>query len=818
MSVKVRILLCIATLSIIGVIFIVADSADEIRHNPEYTAETSATATDSGIFFMEYWNGMGRLYKVSSTGSVQAMTHSKNVGMENAVAVAAYERNVYALYSSSKKDKDGSYKVYRIVSYDTDLNPAGVTDPFTIDSDCNVCSMTADGLGFYIAAISENNGHVAVFSVPNSKVRGFDALDDETVDPEKRDSDTAVSREDYPLPDALLLRERTAARFFVDAVYKEGELYVLLDGDSPTGVFAPDPAIKSAIDSIHFSFGQNIRLRADMIIRIAGIFLIWLIMVILVTKLTKDRDRIVYLYMASEVGLFLILFLAFVFIKQQFQKNEQKTNTRYILSTMQDTLKYYNDVDYETDDFYDSTKYYRLLENFTQFVKEAGDENMYRDVFIMRRSTGVILVDARGYNRVHASYLYGGDMSNLLEVIQSGESYGSVDISHEGERMSAVAYESDNPQDDLAVVAVYRDEKGMETHRSSVIGLGILFIVIFVIGSVLMFIVLYLQHVDLKRFSGALKRLALGEAKEDSPKNVSRDMRELWQSYGELGKRIEEINYDKYMIFEAYYRFAPKGIETIMGKESILDVKNGDVVDVSGSMVLLSIDEDEEFEKKVHSLSSILVNLENYAKSNEGILVSRDPSLSNIRFLLLKGAGNTVSQIVQMLNTRSTLAVNDLSVMMYWDRLSYGVIGSNSQSLTYIDSEFSLEMDAYAAWFRKLGARVVVTDNILSAEDVGENRYVGTALFKESGNRVQFFEVLDVYPAKTRQLMLINRSKFVSTLELFYSRDFYLARNQFMEILKDCPEDGIVKWYIFECERYMNGDVDTTYSQFIRLD
>jgi len=53
---------------------------------------------------------------------------------------------------------------------------------------------------------------------------------------------------------------------------------------------------------------------------------------------------------------------------------------------------------------------------------------------------------------------------------------------------------------------------------------------------------------------------------------------------------------------------------------------------------------------------------------------------------------------------------------------------------------------------------------------------------------------------------------------MYYQRNFYLARNQFMEILKDCPEDGIVKWYIFECEKYMNGEGDLSQSEYIDLD
>ena len=127
-------------------------------------------------------------------------------------------------------------------------------------------------------------------------------------------------------------------------------------------------------------------------------------------------------------------------------------------------------------------------------------------------------------------------------------------------------------------------------------------------------------------------------------------------------------------------------------------------------------------------------------------------------------------------------------------------------------------MDAYASWFRELGVPLVVTERITRAEDVGETRYVGCAAFEGEGNEVRFYEILDAYPADVRQRMLINRTKFQETLDLFYSRDFYLARNQFMEILKDCPQDGVARWYIFECEKYMNGEGDYTRSGYIQLE
>ena len=44
----------------------------------------------------------------------------------------------------------------------------------------------------------------------------------------------------------------------------------------------------------------------------------------------------------------------------------------------------------------------------------------------------------------------------------------------------------------------------------------------------------------------------------------------------------------------------------------------------------------------------------------------------------------------------------------------------------------------------------------------------------------------------------------LSELNQYYEKDFYLSRTSFSEILKDTPDDKLVKWYVFESDRYLN--------------
>ena len=45
-------------------------------------------------------------------------------------------------------------------------------------------------------------------------------------------------------------------------------------------------------------------------------------------------------------------------------------------------------------------------------------------------------------------------------------------------------------------------------------------------------------------------------------------------------------------------------------------------------------------------------------------------------------------------------------------------------------------------------------------------------------------------------------------MNAFYEKDFYISRTLFSDILKETPDDDLVKWYVFESDRYLNESVD----------
>ena len=110
----------------------------------------------------------------------------------------------------------------------------------------------------------------------------------------------------------------------------------------------------------------------------------------------------------------------------------------------------------------------------------------------------------------------------------------------------------------------------------------------------------------------------------------------------------------------------------------------------------------------------------------------------------------------------------------------------------------------------------MVTGAVVEHEHCGDTRYIG---FIVAGDRVRIdlYEVLSGSSARVKEAKKKLAASFEAALKLFYAQDFFLARNAFTDILRDFPEDELVKWYLFECESRLNGDIDTDFTGALHI-
>lgn len=806
MSLRLRVVTCFCILSVLVSLIILSNRASKLSHDPEYTMYTPGVATTNGVYFGENWNGDGWIYNIDFDGKVKNMMSSAEVYETTLENLIVFNGNVYGLFSSDIFEKDDMAIVYNIVEMDTNLKPLRQIDDIKIPVSEYCMGFSADMDSFFLTTIEDSSAYVYEIPMDDFKDVKFTPVLD-GVRNEKKLSDMEE-------PESILYRDVENGTTIVDALYADGVLTIKTDRDPQAAVHIPDQRVKDTVDKIRFSFGQQMELYKSYIAYWLGALIIWFILLFLIFFLINRKSRMIYMFLIWEFTILIILAVAFYFVKSKYGDASESEASRFAILSLQgelDVLGNLKDVPFDDKNFYDSPQYTSMYDSLRHFVDRDGNSLIFNSAALVRIKDRKILVDSWGNNAITLDWYLGEKAAMVTEKLKtSPHGYSTVNTRiSDIPRLIVGVTEDDFSQHDYALIGMLSGDDPFIGVWGDYGKLYIFFLIMFLEASVLIGIILYVQNSDLRHFEQEIREVALGKTKVMVPHDSATDMQSMWNSLSEIGKRIESVNYERFRIFEAYYRFAPKDIETIMEKDSIFDVKNGDVTVGNGTLMLVCSEGSDYGKRRIKALNNVVSFMDNYVGDREGILVSHDSNLSLLQFLFLQGATDTVSKAVQFMHRNDTdQESGTVSIFLYITSFMYGVTGINDKCLTYLTSRYAKDMEAYAEWFMRRNIPLVITAWVKDQENPEPVRFIGYIKVNDSDERIELYEVLDACPARERQLKLSLKDKFEETLDLFYNKDFYLARNSFTEILKDCPEDEMTRWYLFESEKYLNEGTD----------
>ena len=146
-------------------------------------------------------------------------------------------------------------------------------------------------------------------------------------------------------------------------------------------------------------------------------------------------------------------------------------------------------------------------------------------------------------------------------------------------------------------------------------------------------------------------------------------------------------------------------------------------------------------------------------------------------------------------------------------------MGNEVEASTYLYINSKPVVSKISAFITSLKLGLVISEDIKTRENITSPlRFIGFVKNGENGERIRLYEVLDAYPAAIRKQRITTLKKFQDALAQYYEKDFYLSRTSFSEILKEAPEDQLVKWYVFESDKYLNESVNGDEYMFLSKD
>ena len=807
------ILICALFIFFSGVLFPLAlDRAAEL---PAYSSMSSwCRSNKEGFYFADGRKEGMRIFEMSgNSGHINNLFTAPSGGGVRALCMGTNE--VYVLVSDKARRVDKRIvRSYRIRVFTENLLPTATSIPLSIHPEEQAVDLYYEDGIFFITALSDDGEQAEVYPAP------AEAILPEVPDPTAEGGeggDAAASgeggeeAEEEPTPlDSIYLKDSGSGRFFSDAAYRSGSLLVRTDADPAAGVFAVDGELLQSLRNADPNFGQALKLCGNFLPYWVAGTLLGLVFIILMFLAFYNRRRLIYTALLIEVifaGM-MAVFAWFYFDAQSDALRDSRIDyaTDALLSLAGECGRIDDIVaDAGAADYFDSDIYRDAQGNIIDFIRRDGNSNVFYDTFLISLKSSQLVVSASGRNRQYVNEVYGDGAEGLWRSLSEGASVSRATAVIGGQDYGLIGITQGGMRSECALVGVINEvSPSIENWTSRLSMLGLL-LVIYALGSIVLFFVLWLQSADLRQFEKAISEVAVGGRTEQKGLAIGRDMDGMWNSLLQIQKRIEKINYNRYRIYEAYFRFAPKSIERILGRDSITEVACGDTAYLTGTLAFIASDEKAEPAERIEKFNHLIDFLEE-RQGEEGIIISNNSERAVMELLFLEDQYGSQNFGVSLAREHLTASHRGpvFNMFLYYGAYTYGVAGSEDTCEAFLLADELAELSRIAEWLRVMKMSLVVTGEVRDREDFhADFRYIGFMRLS-SGRELKLYEILDALPQRERLAKLTDAAAFDEAMGYFYKHDYYLARTRFSEVLKRIPEDEIVRWYLFESERLLD--------------
>lgn len=725
--------------------------------------------------------------------------------------VEYYDENLYALFFRDRDDAGREIREYALATLNDEMQITNITNPFRLPlENMRVTGLFATDNTVYISAVPEDGLSAYVYSVKTASLSAI--------------KDSAPSKDEVYKWEALKTEVReeylqgTVEGRIINAVeYREGVFNIRYDSDAP-GVFELDNEIRT----IYANRKESLRLKLranDFSIAVAMI--VWFVGVLIIIALfflLPGRIRMVYSFLTVEAVLLICLLVAGAVMVTINQNTAEREYQRYEQQALYSAMDGYTEGEIESANLYDS-EWYALAQDRLYRHKASVEGVTILNSMIIDKGR-MVRISADGSNNEALEDLYGRDMVELIRKVNENGRVTSKRYMVGGKKIHVlvVPLKMVNASDYLGVsvaeadtLSVYSSLEFWDIVR--------LLIIIYALSSIAAFLYSLILNKDIRDLQTALGLMAAGSEDDiEKPKVLGKDMDYMWNSIYEIQKNVLKTNRIKYLTYEAYYRFAPKNVERILGKNSITEVASKDAVSLNGTVAIISMEGQKDVSSRsIERINNYLSYVEESRKEYDGTFVSQNSDLSSMELLFMddnRTASDFGRSLINRIRAGEDSELPDATVLVHYSPFIYGVAGTVEQSSVYLSAPEADALSRYTRWFHSLHICLVLTAVVVEREHVeGELRHIGFVIPDKlhPENRIQLYEMLDAESAPVRIAKIRNRARFNEALNLFYEQDFYLARNTFTEILRDVPEDELSKWYLFECERMLNDNSGSTF-------
>ncbi len=269
---------------------------------------------------------------------------------------------------------------------------------------------------------------------------------------------------------------------------------------------------------------------------------------------------------------------------------------------------------------------------------------------------------------------------------------------------------------------------------------------------------------------------------------------------------------------KAYQRFVPPQLLKNLGRNSILDVRLGDQVDVEMSIMFSDI-------RSFTAISETMSPSENFAFVN-GYLSRMGPIIrarrgyidkfmgDGVMALFPESATDAVLAAVEMqnelhgYNTQQQLTASpriDVGIGINSGRMMLGTLGESDRMEGSVISDAVNLASRLEGLTKRYGSKVIISEHTFRQLDTAKIvcREIDSVVVKGKDRPVKVFEVID---AETPQIARSKRDdlpQFNEAISLYKNQKFAEACDLFKAILVSGENDNVARLYVERCERLL---------------
>lgn len=319
------------------------------------------------------------------------------------------------------------------------------------------------------------------------------------------------------------------------------------------------------------------------------------------------------------------------------------------------------------------------------------------------------------------------------------------------------------------------------------------------------------------RLGRQAERISEGQLDQEIEVRGHDELSDISHVFNRMSKSIAGHMEDMQRLNDAYFRYVPAKILTLLGRNNIEDIRLGDKVNVILTVFSFQLaDFDRTIRQKttgemIAAMNQVLHSCVPVVTEQEGMV----ESFQNAGFTALFDNGCeaavlsavTVCQKLNHMVLLKQLDENQAGIGIAFGEVMLGIVGQEKRMAAITASQY---WDT-ACWLqsvaRRYQAHILITQTAANQiPDFFETYHIRTLGFLYNTYTGYTDRIYDVYDGDSREeIERKNETKeeFEKGVELYCIRDFVGARQKFIGVLKRFTRDRASKEYLYLCDKYI---------------